>query len=280
MPRRKLSRLGSECCYHITQRCQEKQPLLRFKKDRQQYRERLLQASRKYPVAVLSYMVTRNHIHLLLWAEKGADVSAAMQYVSGTAAQDYNNRKEREGSFWSMRFHPTLVQDGAHLSRCLIYMGLNMVRAGTVKHPSSWDADAYAELVGLRQRRLIVDRQRLLNCLNCGDPALFTDWYERTLATECGRGELNREPFWTEAAAVGDREWVEQRLGCLPRSWYKLERVEARDYGMPGQDTWSVSETGPTYAARMGHRRRQGLLRSLAAGERALRAAAARRGHA
>jgi hypothetical protein len=31
------------------------------------------------------------------------------------------------GAFWSDRYHPTLIQNGAHLGRCLFYIDMNMV---------------------------------------------------------------------------------------------------------------------------------------------------------
>ena len=116
MPRRSVSRVDVPCCYHVTHRCQERRFLLRFKRDRRQYLARLGEAAGTYGVSVLNYLVTSNHVHLLLWAESPASVSAAMQYVAGATAQDYNRRKGREGAFWRGRFRPTLVQSGTHLT--------------------------------------------------------------------------------------------------------------------------------------------------------------------
>ena len=157
MSRRRTSRLaltGRPHCYHITQRCQERRCLLRYAKDRRQYLKRLWEASRKYPVSVLNYMVTSNHVHLLLWSRSPSEVSAAMQYLSGAAAQDYNRRLRREGAFWRGRFRPTLVEDGYHLTRCFFYIELNMVRAHAVDHPSEWYGGAFPEHSGTRQAAL------------------------------------------------------------------------------------------------------------------------------
>lgn len=61
-----------------------------------------------------------------------------MQFLSGTAAQDYNRRTGREGAIWSSRHRPTLIEPGLHLSRCFFYIDLNMVRAGVVSRPVEW----------------------------------------------------------------------------------------------------------------------------------------------
>ena len=103
--------------YGVTRRCQERRYLLRFKKDRRQYLQRLREAIARYRISVLNYMPTSNHVHLLVWCDHARDLSAAMQYVSGSIAQDYNRRKKRQGAFWAGRFRPTLIQPGHHLCR-------------------------------------------------------------------------------------------------------------------------------------------------------------------
>ena len=107
MMRGRIQRL-SDCCIHVTQRCQEGRYLLRFKQDRRNYIRRLREGLERTSVDLLDYVVTSNHVHLLLWTEDGESVSKAMQYIQGTMGRDYNRRKKRRGAFWSDRFHPTL----------------------------------------------------------------------------------------------------------------------------------------------------------------------------
>jgi len=84
--------------------------------------------SRRFAIDVLDYMVTSNPVHLLVWTEHGVGpVSEAMRFLQGTAARDHNRGTGRRGAFWSDRYHPTLVQSGVHLSRCLFYVDLNTV---------------------------------------------------------------------------------------------------------------------------------------------------------
>lgn len=49
-------------CYHVTHRCHGREFLLKFKKDRRNYLLRLHEMSRRYPVEVLTYMITSNHV--------------------------------------------------------------------------------------------------------------------------------------------------------------------------------------------------------------------------
>ena len=59
----------------------------------------------RFKVDVLDYMVTSNHVHLLLTAKHGCEISKALQFLHGSVGQKYNILKNRQGAFWSDRFH-------------------------------------------------------------------------------------------------------------------------------------------------------------------------------
>jgi putative transposase len=200
MPRHRRGWLDGSC-YHITHRCHERRFLLKFAKYRTAYVRRLGELRPRFGVSVLDYMVTSNHVHLLIHAVKGERISPALQFLHGQTAQAYNRTKDREGAFWSNRFHATRIQSGAHLGRCLFYIDLNMVRARVVEDPADWEHTAYHEFVGERKRNRIVDMPRLLKVLSMGnaDLAGFRDWYLQTLATKLACIEHRREPYWTQA---------------------------------------------------------------------------------
>ncbi len=145
-----------------TRRCQERRFLLQFQNDRRNFVKRLKEGTEKYGADVLDFVVTSNHVHLLLWANSGSIISEVMQYIQGTTGRDFNRRKNREGAFWSGRYHPTLIQNGAHLTRCLFYIALNMVRAKVVVHPSEWECCGYHEIAGENNKHSVVNLNRLL----------------------------------------------------------------------------------------------------------------------
>jgi hypothetical protein len=58
---------------------------------------------------VLNYVVTCNHIHLLV-KDTGRNVIAqSMQLIAGRTAQEYNQRKARGGAFREDRYHATAI---------------------------------------------------------------------------------------------------------------------------------------------------------------------------
>ena len=156
--------------------------------------------------------MTSNHVHLLLTAKNGEAISEGLRYLHGRVAQWHNKQLKSSGSFWSDRFHSTLIQDGSHLGKCLFYIDLNMVRAGVVKHPGEWDSCAYHELYSPRKRYRIVNIPRLLRVLGIPDIDTFRKWHTLTLDDLMQKRETARKEFWSRAFAVGDPGWLKERL--------------------------------------------------------------------
>jgi hypothetical protein len=59
-------------------------------------------------------------------------IAHSVQLIAGRTAQEYNHRKRRQGAFWEDRYHATAIETDGHLHRRLVYIALNMVRAGVV----------------------------------------------------------------------------------------------------------------------------------------------------
>jgi len=132
--------------WHLTHRCHEREFLFKFARDRKQYLRWLYEARKRLGLCVLNYAVTSNHVHLLVKDTQDGVIARSMQLAAGRTAQDYNRRKARLGAFWEDRYHATAIETDAHLHRCLVYIDLNMVRAGAVRHPSEWDQGGYGEI--------------------------------------------------------------------------------------------------------------------------------------
>jgi len=207
MPRRQRLWLD-RACYHITHRCHKRDFLLKFAKDRGAYTKLLRETVKRYRISVLNYIVTSNHIHLLVWARDSHRMSEAVQFLHGSMGQMYNHRKGRQGAFWTDRHNQTLVQDGRHLGCCLFYIDFNMVRATSITHPKEWRDCGYHELIGSRRRYRIIDVERLIKCLDMPSLEVFRDWYANNIEERVERTYHCREAFWSSSVAVGERDWV------------------------------------------------------------------------
>jgi REP-associated tyrosine transposase len=152
--------------WHITHPCHKKEFLLKFGRDRRLWMGWLFEARKRFGLSVLNYTVTSNHIHLLVRDNGAPDViSNSMQLIAGRTGQECNLRKRRKGAYWEDRYHATAVETDQHLIRCLVYMDLNMVRAGVVKHPSEWPWRGYNEIQEPPKRYAILDQEGLKELL-------------------------------------------------------------------------------------------------------------------
>lgn len=194
--------------WHITHRCHQKKFLLRFGRDRQVWLRWLFEAKKRYDLEVLNFTITSNHIHLLAYGGEDREViPRSMQLVAGRAAQEYNRRTQRKGAFWEDRYHATAIDTDDHLVRCLVYIDLNMVRAGVVQHPSEWSHGGYNEILNPPARYRLLAINRLRELLSIDEDTLgsvYSGWIEEAL-----KAETCREPAWSESVAVGSKKFVE-----------------------------------------------------------------------
>jgi REP element-mobilizing transposase RayT len=194
--------------WHITHRCHKREFLLKFDKDKKGWQKWLFEAKKRYGLSILNYCITSNHIHLLVFDKKENVIPQSIQLIAGRTGREFNRRKKRKGAFWEDRYHATAVQTGKHLIQCLVYIDLNMVRAGVVKHPKDWEFGGYNEIQHSRQRYALIDRERLCHLLGAVDEKLLPETIGKWVEDSLSRELCHRERKWTESIAVGDETFV------------------------------------------------------------------------
>ena len=136
-------------------------------KDRQRFLHWLFQAKKRNDLSILNYIVTSNHIHLLVdGGETHETISKSIQLIAGRTGQEYNQRKNRKGAFLEDRYHATAIQSDKLLFQCICYINMNMVRAGVVKPPHEWAHSGYNEIQNPRRRYSLIDHKKLMKLLN------------------------------------------------------------------------------------------------------------------
>ena len=84
--------------WHITHRCHKKEFLLKFARDRRRWLQWLFEAKKRYGLRVLNYMVTSNHIHLLVRDIGDRDVIPnSIQLIAGRTGQEFNRGRTGTG---------------------------------------------------------------------------------------------------------------------------------------------------------------------------------------
>jgi REP element-mobilizing transposase RayT len=219
--------------WHITHRCHKKEFLLKFDKDRENWKSWLFEAKKRYRIKILNYTVTSNHIHLLVFDEKGGtNIPAAIKLTAGSTAQSYNNRKKRKGAFWDDRYHATAVSKDEHLMKCMVYIDMNMVRAGAVNHPSQWKQTGFNEILQNKKRYTLIDKDALKNFFNFKDINSFQSYYNDLINYAIEKNDFKKKAFWADSIAVGNNEFIENfknNLGILSKR-KKIETTKDISY--------------------------------------------------
>jgi len=204
--------------WHITHRCHQKHFLLKFAKDRRRWIDWLFEAKKRYGLSVLNYIVTSNHIHLLVFDTGKNEIPSSLQLIAGRVAQEYNQRKGRKGAFWEDRYHATAIGTDEHLAQCILYIDMNMVRAGVVDHPAGWQESGFAHLVSTKQRYQILDHGRALTLLGFDTIDEMISARSAWITSALEKRLSERDPRWTEGVAAGSQGFVSQikeHLGAL-----------------------------------------------------------------
>jgi len=233
--------------WHLTHRCHKKEFLLKFARDRRRYLYWVFQARKRFGLSVLNYMVTSNHIHLLVRDKGGRDViPKSIQLIAGRTGQEFNQRKDRKGAYWEDRYHATAVETDRHLIQCVVYMDLNMVRAGVVGHPSEWASSGYNEIQAPRKRYALIDYEGLRELLSFSgwdDLAnAYGGWLEESLRG-CPR---DRDGKWTESVAVGSEGFVSATKEALGVKGKGREVIG-------GEGVYELRESPGLYKGILGH---------------------------
>ena len=233
--------------WHITHRCHKKEFLLKFARDRRRYLQWLFEAKKRFGLSVLNYTVTSNHIHLLVRDNGDRDVIPnSIQLIAGRTGQEFNQRKNRKGAYWEDRYHATAVETDRHLIQCMLYIDLNMVRAGVVGHPSEWAFSGYNEIQAPRERYALIDYEGLRKLLNFSGMNELADAYRGWVDEALSANGRLREGKWSESIAVGSKSFVtmtKEKLGI---------KAKGREV-VGGHGSYMLQESSAAYKGILGH---------------------------
>ena len=232
--------------WHITHRCHKREFLLKFSKDRRRWLQWLFEAKKRYALTILNYTVTSNHIHLLVAGDKGRDVIPnSIKLIAGRTGQEFNRRKIRKGAFWEDRYHATAVEDGDHLMQCLVYIDLNMVRAGVVKHPAEWPYSGYNEIQEPKRKNVLIDYERLRAFLGFDAYDKVKTAHRKWVESCLKNGDRFREDKWTDSIAVGSEHFTGNIKALMGGMALGRRRIESGE-------SFQLRETQSSYIALFG----------------------------
>jgi phage terminase large subunit-like protein len=92
----------------------------------------------------------------------------------------------------------------------MVYIDLNMVRAGVVKHPEEWPFGGYRYILSPPKRYRLTNNKRLMQLMNIREVDGLRETYRKWVDFAIAQGDIKRQPQWTASIAVGDKVYVEK----------------------------------------------------------------------
>jgi len=134
--------------HHVTQRGNRRQTVFFSDADYELYRDLLAMQCRKHAVAVWSYCLMPNHVHLILVPAVAEGLGRALGETHRRYSAVVNARLRVTGHLFQSRYG-SAVMDEAHLMAAARYVALNPVRARLAATADGWPwSSARAHLAG------------------------------------------------------------------------------------------------------------------------------------
>ncbi len=134
--------------HHVTQRGNGGQQTFFCEEDYALYRDLLAEHAAAADVAVWSWVLMPNHVHLILTPGDPDGLRRALAAVHRRYAGHVHARLRRTGHFWQGRFG-CVAMDEAHLGAALRYVALNPVRARLAQRATEWPWSSVHAQLGL-----------------------------------------------------------------------------------------------------------------------------------
>ena len=205
--------------HHVTQRGNRRERVFFSDADYQLYRDLLHEACARETVAVWSYCLMPNHVHLILTPATPEGLGRALGKAHRRYSAFVNARNRVTGHLFQARFS-SAVMDEEHLMAAARYVAMNPVRARLVERAEDWPwSSARAHLAG-RDDGLVEVAPLLARCggrfadLIAEDPAPALIAGLRAAET-IGR-PLGAPPFLDRLAAIAGRDPRPQKRGRKP----------------------------------------------------------------
>ncbi|MCH2160071.1 MAG: transposase [Oleiphilaceae bacterium] len=139
------------CPHHVVQRGHDKKAVFVCDEDYAHYLNTLEKAKKEFDVAVYSFCLMTNHVHLILAPKNRPEcLSALMKKVSSKQTRYTNKLEGRSGTLWESRFKSSPIETDTYLLQCSRYVELNPVKARMVSEPEDWAWSSYGVKVGLK----------------------------------------------------------------------------------------------------------------------------------
>lgn len=140
--------------HHITQRGNRNCDVFVKDSDRDVYLSMLGGAARRYDVAIWSYCLMTNHIHLVAVPKTRTGLGQMIRDAHTAYSNWFNKREGIAGHLWHARYYSAVMGE-SHLWAAVRYVERNPVRAGIIESAEEYPWSSAAAHCGIRDDVLV-----------------------------------------------------------------------------------------------------------------------------
>lgn len=141
----------------VLQRGNNGSPIFGNEADYLHFLQILREVVREASLLVHAYVLMPDHAHLLLSAQSGEAVGAAIQRIGRRYVRWFNDKYQRSGTLWEGRYRSTALEPAQYALACYRYIELNPVRRGLVADAVAYPWSSCRHHLGLVQDPVITD---------------------------------------------------------------------------------------------------------------------------
>lgn len=131
MPRKnRQDTVSSESVHHIFQKGLNGCPIFREERDYEYYRMLMLRYKDKHRITIYNYCLMPDHINMLIYVGRSADLSKFIQALSLSYSAFYRRSYGHSGYLWQGRYKNIAISSHGLLLECARYIERNPMRTG------------------------------------------------------------------------------------------------------------------------------------------------------
>ncbi|MFZ6672906.1 transposase [Undibacterium sp. Xuan67W] len=154
----RLSRLViPQQLHHIIQRGNHPQGIFQDTEDYVIFLQWLRDAAKAFQVAIHTYILMPDHLHLLATPSDEAGIAKMMQWVGRHYVPYFNRKYQRSGSLWQGRYRATVLEAETYFLKCSLSIESNPVRTKVVADAQEYPWSSYQHHIGLKIDPLVTD---------------------------------------------------------------------------------------------------------------------------
>ncbi len=192
--------------HHVFNRGQRREPIFADNDDRRSFIDLVSHLPDRMNVQVAAYCLMDNHYHLVLHTPDGR-LADALRHVDGVYTQRFNRRWGHDGALFRGRYGSRLVQEGSYLWQLMRYVHRNPVEAGMTRAASDYPWSSARAFLGFDRRPAWLTTAGL-DVAGIDSRSAFRAMIDDDFEVEEAVLDLG-------LAAIGDLDWVEQRLAAV-----------------------------------------------------------------